>query len=266
MNVLLIRLAGPMQSWGTQSRFTIRDTGIEPSKSGVIGLICAALGRSRSDSVEDLARLCMGVRIDQEGKIASDYHTTQDVIKAGGDKPKLGEAVVSTRYYLSDADFLVGLASEDLDLLKEIDSALANPHWPLFLGRKAFPPAKPVHLPDGLRENQELRDALVTYPRYRLPKSYMVGLNHEFARELLWREYPTDQRGSYFRLDNEKLNETRVSSLRLVIEDPTGEAVRVDQPVSSFAERRFAPRHVRTEFVQLSEIPVIKEAPCIYHY
>lgn len=230
MNVLLIRLAGPMQSWGTQSRFTIRDTGIEPSKSGVIGLICAALGRSRADSVEDLARLCMGVRVDQEGKIASDYHTTQDVIKAGGDKPKLGEAVVSTRYYLSDADFLVGLASEDLDLLKEIDSALANPHWPLFLGRKAFPPAKPVHLPDGLRENQELRDALITYPRYRLP------------------------------------NETRVSSLRLVIEDPTGEAVRVDHPVSSFAERRFAPRQVKTEFVQLSEIPVIKEELCISHY
>ncbi len=30
-------------------------------------------------------------------------------------------------------------------------------------------------------------------------ESYMVGINHEFARELLWREYPTDQRGSYFR-------------------------------------------------------------------
>ena len=30
-------------------------------------------------------------------------------------------------------------------------------------------------------------------------EAYMVGLNHEFARELLWREYPTDQRGSYFR-------------------------------------------------------------------
>ncbi|KOG12508.1 MULTISPECIES: hypothetical protein [Streptomyces] len=28
--------------------------------------------------------------------------------------------------------------------------------------------------------------------------SYMVGLNHEFARELRWREYPTDQRGTYF--------------------------------------------------------------------
>lgn len=29
-------------------------------------------------------------------------------------------------------------------------------------------------------------------------ESFMVGLNHEMSRELLWREYPTDQRGSYF--------------------------------------------------------------------
>ena len=34
MSTLLMRLAGPMQSWGTQSRFTVRDTGREPSKSG----------------------------------------------------------------------------------------------------------------------------------------------------------------------------------------------------------------------------------------
>ncbi|HMJ46129.1 MAG TPA: hypothetical protein VK498_02305 [Ferruginibacter sp.] len=30
-------------------------------------------------------------------------------------------------------------------------------------------------------------------------ESYMVGINHEMSRELLWREFPTDQRGSYFR-------------------------------------------------------------------
>ncbi len=30
-------------------------------------------------------------------------------------------------------------------------------------------------------------------------EAYMTGLNHEFARELLWNEYPTDQRGTYFR-------------------------------------------------------------------
>lgn len=30
-------------------------------------------------------------------------------------------------------------------------------------------------------------------------EAYMTGINHEMSRELLWREYPTDQRGSYFR-------------------------------------------------------------------
>jgi len=33
----------------------------------------------------------------------------------------------------------------------------------------------------------------------RFIEAYMVGLNHEMGCELLWREFPTDQRGSYFR-------------------------------------------------------------------
>ena len=37
MSTLLLRLAGPMQSWGTDSKFDVRRTGREPSKSGVIG-------------------------------------------------------------------------------------------------------------------------------------------------------------------------------------------------------------------------------------
>src|SRR3990172_4719032 len=47
MPTLLLRLVGPMQSWGTTSRFDQRDTGKEPSKSGVIGLLAAALGIDR---------------------------------------------------------------------------------------------------------------------------------------------------------------------------------------------------------------------------
>ena len=227
MNVLLLRLAGPMQSWGTQSRFTIRDTGFEPSKSGVIGLVCAALGRSRAAPIDDLAALYMGVRVDHEGNMSSDYHTTLNVIKASGAKPPPGEAVVSTRYYLADADFLVGLAGDNLHLLEEIDAALANPYWTLFLGRKAFPPGEPVRLNDGLKPNQELRQALISHPRCT-------------------------------RADDKKIRE-----LRLILEEPQGEVVRIDQPVSSFAERRFVPRHVKTEFVLLSEIPIRKEELCI---
>ena len=230
MNVLLIRLAGPMQSWGTQSRFTIRDTGLEPSKSGVIGLVCAALGRPRSASIEDLAVLHVGVRVDHEGIMASDYHTTLNVIKANGTKPKLGEAVVSSRYYLADADFLVGLEGGDWHLLQEIDAALANPRWPLFLGRKAFPPAEPVHLRNGLREDTGLFEALKSFPR--CPRK----------------------------------GDSAETKLRFVLEDSNGEAVRVDQPVSSFAERHFAPRHVHTEFVPLSEVPILQEELCISRY
>lgn len=66
-----------MQAWGTQSRFIVRDTGWEPSKSGVVGLLCAALGCSRDDdqTVVELASLRMGVRVDGEGALLSDYHT-----------------------------------------------------------------------------------------------------------------------------------------------------------------------------------------------
>jgi CRISPR system Cascade subunit CasD len=87
MSVLLMRLAGPMQSWGIQSRYLVRDTGLEPSKSGVIGLLCAALGRARHEPVDDLAALRLGVRVDREGRMARDYHTALKVIKADGSKP-----------------------------------------------------------------------------------------------------------------------------------------------------------------------------------
>ena len=74
-HTLLLRLAGPMQSWGTQSRFTVRDTGSEPSKSGVIGLLCAALGLGRAAPLDEFASLRMGVRVDAPGMMQVDYHT-----------------------------------------------------------------------------------------------------------------------------------------------------------------------------------------------
>ena len=88
MKTLLLRLAGPMQSWGTDSRFTYRETRLEPSKSGVIGLLCAALGKPKNDpqkpeeadlpdcpSLSRLAGLEMGVRVDRPGVMLKDYHT-----------------------------------------------------------------------------------------------------------------------------------------------------------------------------------------------
>jgi len=145
---LLIRLEGPMQSWGYRSRFDFRDTALEPTRSGVIGLICAAMGIARGEDISRFDALRMGVRVDKEGRPERDYHTALDVIEADG---KGHSTVVSVRDYLADASFTVGLESSDKSLLEEIAAALQRPKWPLFLGRRAFPLASLPLAPDCIK-------------------------------------------------------------------------------------------------------------------
>jgi CRISPR system Cascade subunit CasD len=156
---LLLKLEGPMQSWGFRSRFDYRDTSLEPTRSGIIGLLCAAMGIARGESISRFDALRMGVRVEKEGRPERDYHTALDVIKADGSTPG---TVVSHRDYLADASFLVGLESKDLPLLEEITLALKSPCWLLFLGRKAFPLACPPLLPEARPEKGSLEDFLFT--------------------------------------------------------------------------------------------------------
>lgn len=140
MSTLLLRLAGPLQSWGTDSKFDVRRTGREPSKSGVIGMVAAALGiqREEDERIRELAGLRFGVREDREGKLLRDYQT----VKAKQNKiygPAKDMAYVTSRYYLSDAAFVVGLEGER-ELLEEILEALRHPYYPLYLGRRSCPP------------------------------------------------------------------------------------------------------------------------------
>ena len=201
MSVLLLRLCAPMQAWGIQSRFSVRDTARDPSKSGVVGLLAASLGRPRHAAIDDLAALRMGVRVDREGALLRDYHTAQDVYRAkGGTKP----TELSTRYFLGDACFLVGLEGEK-PLLAALHTSLRDPVWALFLGRRAFPPGEPIWLADGL-QNGNLLETLSTYPWLKdEPKSAPL--------------------------------------VRMIIEDRAGDEVRPDQPIS-FAPRRYALRRV----------------------
>ena len=214
MPTLLLRLAGPMQSWGTTSRFDERDSQLEPSKSGVLGLVCAALGRDRTEPVDDLARLKMGVRVDREGLLMRDYQTATGVVSAAG-KVDMNRTVISPRYYLADAAFLVGLESDDRALLEKTHAALRAPVWPLALGRKSFPPGQPVWLEDGIREDM-LRDALLAWPRIAMAR-------HEHKDE----------------------------PLRLILEHASAGAVRLDQPVAPYSERRFGPRYITSEAIHV---------------
>lgn len=173
MSVLLLRLSGPMQAWGTQSRFSIRDTGLEPSKSAVLGLLCAALGKPRDESARpdlpsltELSQLKMAVRIDRPGIMSSDYHTAKDVAKAGGG---IKDCELSQRFYLADAEFLVSLQGPAA-LLGKLDLALSDPVWPLFLGRKSFPPSMPIRVQDGLIDTDDALAALKSQPFFKRPQ------------------------------------------------------------------------------------------------
>lgn len=135
-----------MQSWGTRSAHIKRDTAREPTKSGVVGLLASALGVSRDDDekVAALAELKLGVRVDREGLVEVDYQTAQNVPNTAGGGHR---TVVSHRYYLSDALFLVVLGASTLRqeaLLRRVEIALRVPEWPLYFGRKAFVPARPL--------------------------------------------------------------------------------------------------------------------------
>ena len=156
MPTLLLKLSGPLQSWGTQSRYRRRDTDKYPSKSGIVGLLAAALGRSRNESVEDLASLEFAVRIDAPGQLVRDYQTAKDWARKPNDTANL-----STRYYLSDAVFLVALESDNRAFLEQLESALRAPVYPLYLGRRSCPAG--YDLVQGIREVSAM-DALRAEP------------------------------------------------------------------------------------------------------
>ena len=92
---------------------------------------------------------------------------------------------------------------------------MRNPRWPLYLGRKAFVPAEPVWLADGMSE-LPLLDALKSYPWLGHDESVHTSLRH----------------------------------LRVLIDDSGGAIVRYDQPISfRWDQRRYAPRRVKSLFI-----------------
>lgn len=139
MKSLLLKFAGPLQSWGTSSHFETRHTDYYPSKSAVIGMIAAAFGYKRNEphdaDLKQLNELAFAVRIDQQGNLLKDYHIASKCKPTG----EFDRNYVTNRYCLEDAVFLVALGSEDSFLLEKIEQALAAPYFQLCLGRRSFP-------------------------------------------------------------------------------------------------------------------------------
>jgi CRISPR system Cascade subunit CasD len=164
---LAFLLDGPLQSWGTSSRFQRRGTDPYPSKSGVLGIIVAALGIDKytaqeAEQLRPFAALYFSVyrvsRIIDEEPIPvlrlNDYHTVgggydegthwgvlSTPRKASG--PAFG-TVLTEREYLMDAVFAAVLRGSR-PILEDIATGLENPVWGVWLGRKSCVPATPLY-------------------------------------------------------------------------------------------------------------------------
>lgn len=214
MSVLALRFEGPMQSWGSSSKFQERDTAREPTKSGVIGLICSALGRARDLPVDDLASLNMAVRVDREGRVMKDFQTIQNVVRACGNSNE--PTVISNRYYLSDACFVV-LLEGDVEVLTNARDALNKPVWSLFLGRKSYVPSSSITLVDGIVQGD---------------------ISHA-VRIIPFQGRDKDERGP----------------IRIVKETSPGKGEAVMDVPLSFSERTFGTRYVITEWLDGTILP-----------
>lgn len=243
--ILLLRLEGPLQSWGVRSRWSRRDTGPEPSKSAIIGLLGCAAGilrpdwRSGAEPDRTLERwdsgLRFGVRIDRPGTIETDYHTVQGRFWQADGKMKTASSVsgakpdkavrepphteVTWRDYLHDAAFLVALALKpehrdgNDNLFNNLAKHLQTPKWPLYLGRKACVPSRPI-LDRLATEYQDLETALRSEPRTtpRSPKEREVFRRTDESQKLqAWIESPV---GEFERQDAMRLNQLRFYDFR----------------------------------------------------
>lgn len=161
MSVLAIRLGGPLQAWGSSRRLDrYRRTEAFPTKSAVVGLLAAALGRARTDPIDDLVRMRFGVRADRSGEVLRDFHTVSSLfdekgrfdpangrlpVVRGGYRSAATSIQVTERFYLSDACFVAGMEGDE-EMLDELDHSLARPVFPPFLGRRSCPPDAPLRL------------------------------------------------------------------------------------------------------------------------
>lgn len=199
MTGLLLRLAGPLQSWGEHSTFDTRDTLAHPTRSGLIGMFAAAQGRPRTAPLEDMRPLEFTVRIDRPGRPLSDFHTVggglpraRTVPTAEGKRrPEGGTTLVSRRHYLADACFTVAVTGPDL-LIARIAQALRAPVWAPYLGRRSCPPDAPFLLADSVDDpTRELERLPLNRTRLRAEEQVSV----DFLYERQPPELPQAQRG-----------------------------------------------------------------------
>jgi len=166
---LLLWLEGSLQAWGHDSKFGRRDSLTFPTKSGVLGLVCCALGAGgeQRELLAELADLDLQVMayvpLDRHGQAKAREPLLRDFQMVGsgyddadpwqslmipktseGKKAVGGGTKMTYRYYLQDMAFAVAL-QVSAARVDAIAAGLQSPVWDLFLGRKTCAPTELIY-------------------------------------------------------------------------------------------------------------------------
>lgn len=230
-SALAILLDGPMQSWGSSSRFTQRETEAFPTKSALLGLLAAAAGvdKHAPDEAEKLAPLATlrltVYRLPRSGKQLvhrlSDFHTVgggYDAKASAFDRLSIprkasggpsANAVITRRTYLNEARFIATFEG-DPETIAEAIRHLENPVWGVWFGRKTCLPAMPLSPTPGADSQSaaaSLLEKLATWENTCPPAP--VNLER-------WQEPADSQPGDFHLLDQPRSFQDREFHARTI--------------------------------------------------
>ncbi|MFB7669047.1 type I-E CRISPR-associated protein Cas5/CasD [Kitasatospora sp. NPDC056138] len=149
---LILHLAGPLQAWGGPQGHGTYPTGTHPTRSALIGLLAACLGRAPDADNSDLDSLHFTIRVDRPGQRESDFHTigggyppeSTPPDATGRHRTKPGQGTLTTtRWYMTDAAFTIAVTGPTRTL-HTLTDAIDHPHYPPYLGRRSCVPDVPL--------------------------------------------------------------------------------------------------------------------------
>lgn len=160
MEILVFQLYGPLASWGTPAVGESRPSSDHPGRSALLGLLAAGLGIQRDDAANQQAlasSVKFAVKQLTSGQVIRDFHTVQvpkrdrkaryatrkEEMALSSDRLN---TIISRREYRCDGLWRVGVTVTDNSdwALQDLEAALRQPKFILYLGRKSCPLAAPL--------------------------------------------------------------------------------------------------------------------------
>ena len=205
---LLLWLEAPLQSWGADSRFGRRGTLNFPTKSGVLGLLCCALGAGGEQKellleMGSLHQTVLSYRRSKEREallrdfqmVGSGYDDknpweTLLIPKKSDGKPAVGGgSKITYRYYLQDAAFaaIVEVPTNKSAIFAE---ALVNPCWDIYFGRKCCAPTDWIYRGSFATESSAIEKSKEIAKSKKLVEDFRVLDGEHYGETMILNDVP----------------------------------------------------------------------------